>query len=753
MFSVIKRFLLVLLLLTVGGRATFGFTPLGPANETYQVQPIGYNLTPPASTLANEGGGSDVGAPKNIGEGYRYNTRTLYYSYDANFLNYFGSNGVSAIDGAFSILNNLSNVSSYSSDLNEWTMNSSRLNYRAQALSLLDLKSAALSMMVEEIGLAQPDRWAWALHDRFPIPGAPCPNVEYTIIERNFDPVTLQYTPYVNGVLYDYFIIELCGLLPANPFAPLLADAVETVVDPVQAADSYSAVAAANYHVGTFYTGLTRDDIGGLRYLMATNRMVVEGTETNTPSFLVSTTNSQSLIITSNLTTFTAQTRTNNPLALIGLYPTLQILSFSQSFSNAVTTNISAYFTNLSGSVAGSPPTPVLVTNFTTNAVTNFDYVFGNVVTNQLFSRGFVVVQQTNVVLKPGGFAGQLQTNVTSTTNLTPFVNGDFFIIPSNQCGFSIIATQLTTLSIITNTIVTATNAPGVTNFNGQFFTENILTFFTNHTIIVSIPQCISNSVALREGIEKINFVRQDFDSLLGQAWTPITNIYTLTAVTNFTPFVQTFYRVVTQPDFLITGRDLAFGPNFPLNNSSVLRSTPNYYTNLVSAGHGGPGILQPGITLTFNTVGPLYFNTGPFFIFPDGTAGFAQTNSFFNFQWGSFDGTTNDPVVYPNGASLANLEAQVVFQVTAGLLPVGSVSANTAGNPYTVQLQASGGQGPYSWILSDSSAALPDGLSLSASGVISGVPATTGIFDFVVQVTDSGGRVTQGGLFIEIDP
>jgi hypothetical protein len=524
-------------------------------------------------------------------------------------------------------------------------------------------------------------------------------------------------------------------------------------VDPVQASDSYSAVAANNLSVGTFYTGLTKDDIGGLRYLMATNRMVVEPTETNTPSFLVSTTNAQSLIITSNLTTFTAQTRTNNPVALIGLYPTLQILSFTQSFSNAVTTNVSAFFTNVPGSVAGSPPTAVLVTNFSTNAVTNFDYVFGNVVTNQLRTVGAVVVQTTNVVLKPGGFAGQLQTNVTSITNHVPFINGDFFIIPTNQCGFSIISTQLTTFSIITNTVITATNAPGVTNATGQFFVENILTFFTNHTLIVSIPQCISNSVALREGIEKVNFVRQDFDSLLGQAWTPVTNIYTLTSVTNFTPSVQTFYRVLTTPDILISGADLATGPAAGLGDSSVFRQVPNYYTNLVATGHGGPGIMQPGLTLTYNTVGPVYFNVGPFFIYPDGTAGFAQTNSLFIFQWGSFDGTTNEPVAFPIGTSIADLEAQVVFQVTSGLLPVGSVSGNTAGNPYSMPLQASGGQAPYTWVLSDSSAGLPPGLSLSASGVLSGVPTLTGVFDFVVQVTDSGGRITQGGLFVEIDP
>ena len=40
-------------------------------------------------------------APKNIGEEYRRNTPVMYYTFDANFLDYFGSNGVAAVDSAF----------------------------------------------------------------------------------------------------------------------------------------------------------------------------------------------------------------------------------------------------------------------------------------------------------------------------------------------------------------------------------------------------------------------------------------------------------------------------------------------------------------------------------------------------------------------------------------------------------------------------------------------------------------------------
>ena len=80
---------------------------------------------------------SDIGAPKNIGEDYRRNTPVLYYAFDENFLDYFGSNGVWAVDQAFAILNNsLTNVSSYSADLSEIPLEAKRFNQTAGALNL-----------------------------------------------------------------------------------------------------------------------------------------------------------------------------------------------------------------------------------------------------------------------------------------------------------------------------------------------------------------------------------------------------------------------------------------------------------------------------------------------------------------------------------------------------------------------------------------------------------------------------------------
>ncbi len=55
---------------------------------------------------------------------------------------------------------------------------------------------------------------------------------------------------------------------------------------------------------------------------------------------------------------------------------------------------------------------------------------------------------------------------------------------------------------------------------------------------------------------------------------------------------------------------------------------------------------------------------------------------------------------------------------------------------PYSVQLQASGGTPPYRWSLMEGS--LPSGLRLDASGLLVGTPATPGATHFTIHVTDS---------------
>lgn len=203
--------------LLIGFQSAWGFALLGPianaGDAPWQLPEIGYGLP------------GDVGAPKNIGEEYRRNTPVMYYTYDANFLDYFGSNGVAAVDSAFAILNSAftnnptgvtNGLDGYSASLSEFPLESQSINYQAQSLGLRDLKSVALLIMMEQLGLAEPERYVWTLHDRYLPPEGTCPlDEEYLVVQRNFDitPSSLnqiQYSSYINGTLYSYIIAEFC---------------------------------------------------------------------------------------------------------------------------------------------------------------------------------------------------------------------------------------------------------------------------------------------------------------------------------------------------------------------------------------------------------------------------------------------------------------------------------------------------------------------------------------------------------------
>lgn len=72
-------------------------------------------------------------------------------------------------------------------------------------------------------------------------------------------------------------------------------------------------------------------------------------------------------------------------------------------------------------------------------------------------------------------------------------------------------------------------------------------------------------------------------------------------------------------------------------------------------------------------------------------------------------------------------------LQITTYQLPNGMMNSS-----YSAQLTASGGQQPYAWSLAPGSASLPGNLTLSADGVISGIPTNGGTTYFYVRVTDA---------------
>ena len=195
MQQIIKRFLWMVLLVS-GLPAAWGFSPAGPIGSGPDGNPKpGFGLDGDAWQTTTIGYGllNDTVAPKNIAQEFRHNTPVMYYTYDPNFTGYFNANhttnGTAAVDAAFAILNGLTNVDQYSSQLSEFPLSSQKYNYSAQALGLRDLKSTTLYLLLEQLGLADPERYVWTLHDRFLPSGGTCPlDEEYLVVQRNLDP-------------------------------------------------------------------------------------------------------------------------------------------------------------------------------------------------------------------------------------------------------------------------------------------------------------------------------------------------------------------------------------------------------------------------------------------------------------------------------------------------------------------------------------------------------------------------------------
>jgi hypothetical protein len=657
----------------------------------------------------------------------------LYYAFDQTFLDYFGSNGVVAVDQAFAILNNLTNVSAYSPDLSEFPTAAKQVNYTAQALSLYDIKSVVLEMLVEQLGLAEPERYTWTLHDRLHTGNVPCPvGMEYLVIKRNFDPVTFEPSSYVNGTLYSYTILEFCN------GTAWLAYTVPFPVDPL--ADTYTAVASLSASWGEYYTSLTLDDVGGLRYLLRTNNMNFESTGPGTTMFTLTTNANQEILTTLNLQTFLELLPITDPATLLTIYPNLNITSVSSDFVIVNITNLVGVLTNAPWAPAGFPPQLIVQGQVVQQFALRYSYTFDNVVTNHFYPNWPTKIQTIEISPAPFAPAGSGLVNTTIKSTITTRTNGgDFYILPPGVTGYVfepglVITNKGSVTNIFTNNIV-------LVNASTISYSQTI-TFFTNYQYVVHAIQLLAstNATDLFQGIQKMTFVRRDYDSLIGQFFQPLTNNYTLRSVANSSLVPHPVRRVITAPDMLFTARDLVDVPgNNTIGGNLIARSInfePHVLNNLA-----GPGNIRPQMLVTLNKAGPTFENIDPFLD--------EVGKSTPLFLWGSFDGTTNPPVVYPSGTSIVNLENQVLMQITTTSLPNGT--HNVVYNGGGFQLTGSGGSPPYTWDIVAN--ALPPGLDLSSSGLISGTPTSAATFDFTVRMTDIGARPVQRDFAITIHP
>jgi hypothetical protein len=639
-----------------------------PGGEDWQTIRLGYS---DSGTTVN----GAIMSPKNLTHEYRRNVPVLTYAFDSTFINYFGTNGIAAVEGAMAIMNSLPNLDTLSQTLDEYPLqdpvtgavttfrDSRRINYTAQALNLIDMKTFTLGFLVEQLGLASPERNTWTLRSRET--SGPLPITNYSTIMRNFDPVTLQPSPYVNGNRYTYEILE--------PYVSQDSSAaIEIPADPESLLYAFSSVAnivggdSLISIFGVFYTYLTRDDIGGLRYMYDPDNLNWESFAPGTQIF-ASDPNALTLITNIDLTFFSDFTRFNPPAAVQAQFPNLVILSNSTSVEFIVQV-VGVTVTNV------TPPWSDPFTQWfeilpiiQTNLVQVYDYTFANVITN--FSSPTTVLRTilTGFETEPWSTPANpiYRTNIIDEVIDIP--SGGIIIIPPNVGRFEFIpGLSQTNVIAITNSVL-ATNI--VDNGVLRPITVTEITFFTN-VVYAVFPFTLQDPPVsvLRGGLPKISFARLTNAIFTGTNFIH-TNSYTAVFMTNrfgtVTSVTNEFRQVNTLPDIIFRAADLGvFTPSGqPVASERSISLVSNAAINSTDpTGVGGPGNIFGPTVISFNNVGPFLLNVLP------GTATEEAAYQEFGqgYLWGVFDGSTNPPVVFPRDITLED----VTLLINGGLVP-----------------------------------------------------------------------------------
>ncbi len=122
----------------------------------------------------------------------------------------------------------------------------------------------------------------------------------------------------------------------------------------------------------------------------------------------------------------------------------------------------------------------------------------------------------------------------------------------------------------------------------------------------------------------------------------------------------------------------------------------------------------------------------------------------------GRLSGTPTVPGVYPivvrlTDANGNSFQSMFSLQINANTFSIStsSLAGGFSNVPYSQSINAVGGTPPYSYGLL--SGALPLGLTISSSGLISGVPSASGTSNFFIRATDSMGAAAQASFSITI--
>ena len=660
-----------------------------------------------AFTLAD---GTNRMVVNNLGEEYRWNSPVVTYSYDESFLNYFGSNGVVAVEKAMGILNAIPPASSImttyppsSSDGNNnlwhYPTRPDRFHARAYNDRVLDIKSYALAELFGFMGLGNPEDSAF--------------QVEFGVVAlRNWDPVTYSPTKYVNGSLLSWTVLGGDAL----PF-PI------DVTKPVRTLAGTSDNRNPRLAEGKYLVAPTRDDIGGYKYLYRKDNFNIEGLPPFTYQMVTNQPNlTNPAIFSVDLRWFSKESKTNTPASFKQFVmtnqwwgpvytnlnvPPLLVLETNVTWKMGWTTNVTPYLTNFPWTPVGQPATLVYLTNKYRIFKPSYDYIFGNVITNIHVPADKSEVLYRSWEVTPNAPLWSVVGSVPTTTNYTTtvlnddFPHGEIIILPTtNVVGYHFTDMQFEEVNTLTN-ILTPTNnlanpggaLPGqggglgaggaaITNFVGVM--EDEVWQSTNHAYL-AYPIVLQTNALLLGGIDKISYVRMQGDSLVTtnysnsrflkdykypnlekQTFTYVipnsavglTNAalpsyqYEMDYVTNGIRKTGKFIKFFTRPDVMFTAINAP--PSIMSTNTPPSIVDNNSINGMQTAGLSGPGVIQAAasMNIVFNKIG-IHWELDPFWFYN-------EENQAPGWIWGHFDGSMNEPMVFPNSQTILDLERQI---------------------------------------------------------------------------------------------
>ena len=660
-----------------------------------------------AFTLAN---GTNRVVVNNLGEEYRWNSPVITYTYDESFLNYFGSNGVVAIEKAMGILNAIPPASTIAtnyppasaSENNLWNypVRPDRFHPRAYNDRILDIKSYALAELFGFMGLGNPEDSAFQLEFG-------------SVTLRNWDPISYGPSKYVNGTLLSWVVL---GATNAQPF-PI--DVTKPIITLAGTTDHR----VPRLDEGKYLVAPTRDDIGGYRYLYRKDNFNMEGLPPFTYQVMTNEPNlTNPAIFSIDLRWFCKESRTNTPASFRQFVatnqwwgsvvtnlniPPLLILKTNVAWAMGWTTNVTPYLTNFPWTPIGQPATLVYVTNKYRTFQPSYDYIFGNVITNihvpasesEVLYRSWEVVPNAPLWSVIG--AVPTTTNYTTTVLNDDCPHGEIIILPAtNVVGYHFTDMQFEVVNTLTN-LLTGTNnlanpggaLPGqggglgaggaaITNFVGVM--EDEVWQSTNHAYL-AFPIVLQTNTMLLGGIDKIRYVRMQGDSLVTtnysanrflpdyrfpsleeQTFTYIipnsaqaaTNAmlpsfqYEVDYVTEGVRKTGTFIKFFTRPDILFSAMNAP--PTVTSTNVPPVAINNNAINGLQTLGLNGPGVIQASANMVigFNKIG-IHWNLDPTFFRN-------EENQEPGWIWGHYDGSMGEPMVFPDSQTIRDLERQI---------------------------------------------------------------------------------------------